>query len=86
MENILKIKGLSKTYFNKKALNNVTLTIEKGKVVGILGPNGSGKTTLIKILTGILRPSNGEVYIDGNKPGVATKSCISLPDRNFMTG
>ncbi len=85
MANIIEIKGLSKTYFNKKALNNVTLTIEKGKVVGILGPNGSGKTTLIKILTGILRPSNGEVYIDGNKPGVATKSIVSyLPDRNFL--
>src|SRR5690606_1486339 len=54
-------------------------------VVGILGPNGSGKTTLIKILTGILRPTKGEVYIDGNKPGVITKSIVSyLPDRNFL--
>ncbi len=85
MTNIIEIKGLSKSYFNKKALNNLNLTIEKGKVVGILGPNGSGKTTLIKILAGILRPSKGEVYIDGNKPGVVTKSIVSyLPDRNFL--
>lgn len=85
MTNIIEIKGLSKTYFTKKALNNVSLAIEKGKVVGILGPNGSGKTTLIKILTGILRPTKGEVYIDGNKPGVITKSIVSyLPDRNFL--
>lgn len=85
MSNIIEIKGLSKSYFNKKALNNLNLTIEKGKVVGILGPNGSGKTTLIKILAGILRPSKGEVYIDGNKPGVVTKSIVSyLPDRNFL--
>lgn len=85
MANIIEIKGLSKTYSNKKALNNVSLTIEKGKVVGILGPNGSGKTTMIKILAGILRATKGEVLIDGNRPGVTTKSIISyLPDRNFL--
>jgi len=85
MENIVEIKGLTKSYFNKKALNNVYLEIEKGKVVGILGPNGSGKTTMIKIITGILRESNGEVLIDGKKPGVITKSIVSyLPDRNFL--
>src|SRR5690606_38479984 len=85
MANIIEIKDLTKNYFNKRALNNVSLTIEKGKVVGILGPNGSGKTTLIKILTGILRETKGEVFIDGNKPGVITKSIVSyLPDRNFL--
>lgn len=85
MENIVEIKGLSKFYLNKKALNNLSLDLEKGKVVGILGPNGSGKTTLIKIITGILRQSKGEVLIDGEKPGVYTKSIVSyLPDRNFL--
>ncbi|MDR7856674.1 ABC transporter ATP-binding protein [Tissierella sp.] len=85
MENIIEIKGLTKSYFNKKALDNVSLNIAKGKVVGILGPNGSGKTTLIKIITGILRETKGEVLIDGNKPGPITKSVISyLPDRNFL--
>lgn len=85
MENIIEIKDLTKSYFNKKAINNITLDIGKGKIVGILGPNGSGKTTLIKILTGILRSTNGEVLIDGKKPGVYTKSIVSyLPDRNFL--
>lgn len=85
MENIIQIKGLTKSYFNKKALNNVSLDMEKGKVIGILGPNGSGKTTMIKIITGILRESKGEVLIDGKKPGVYTKSVVSyLPDRNFL--
>lgn len=85
MTNIIEIKGLTKSYLNKKALNNVSLNIEKGKVVGILGPNGSGKTTIIKIITGILRESKGEVLIDGKKPGVYTKSIVSyLPDRNFL--
>lgn len=85
MESIIKIKGLTKSYFKKKALNNLSLDIEQGRVVGILGPNGSGKTTMIKIITGILRESKGEVLIDGHKPGVYTKSIVSyLPDRNFL--
>lgn len=85
MENIVEIKGLTKTYGNKKALNGIDLNIRKGKVVGILGPNGSGKTTLIKILSGILQQSKGEAYIDGKKPGSYTKSIVSyLPDRNFL--
>lgn len=85
MANIIEVKNLSKTYFNKKALNNISLNIEEGKVVGILGPNGSGKTTLIKILAGILRQSKGEVSIDGKTPGVDSKSIVSyLPDRNFL--
>ncbi len=85
MSNIIEIKNLSKSYLNKKALNNLSLNIEKGKVVGILGPNGSGKTTLIKIITGILRESKGEILIDGKRPGVYTKSVVSyLPDRNFL--
>ena len=85
MTNIVETKNLSKSYFNKKALNNLNLNIESGKVVGILGPNGSGKTTLIKILTGLLRQSSGEVKINGQDIGVYTKSIVSyLPDRNFL--
>lgn len=85
MTNIVETKNLSKSYFNKKALDNLNLKIESGKVVGILGPNGSGKTTLIKILTGLLRQSSGEVQIDGHDIGVYTKSIVSyLPDRNFL--
>lgn len=85
MRNIVEINNLTKKYANKTALDNVNLNIERGKVVGILGPNGSGKTTLIKILTGLLRQTSGEVLIDGNKVGVKTKSVVSyLPDRNFL--
>lgn len=85
MANIIEIRGLSKNYMRTKALDNIDLKIEKGKVVGILGPNGSGKTTLIKILAGLLRPSKGQVLIDGSRPGVYTKSVVSyLPDRNFL--
>ncbi|HZK01214.1 MAG TPA: ABC transporter ATP-binding protein [Tissierellaceae bacterium] len=85
MDNIIEIKGLTKSYLNKRALDDVNLDIKTGKVVGILGPNGSGKTTLIKILVGILRQSKGDVLIDGKSPGAYTKSTVSyLPDRNFL--
>ncbi|WP_097028540.1 ABC transporter ATP-binding protein [Clostridium peptidivorans] len=85
MDIVLETKELSKSYFTKKALKNINLSLEKGKVLGLLGPNGSGKTTFIKIAVGILRQSNGEILIDGKKPGVATKAVVSyLPDRNYL--
>lgn len=85
MKNIVEISDLTKNYFHKKALDHLSLTIKEGKVVGILGPNGSGKTTLIKILTGLLRQTSGDVLIDDLKVGVETKSIVSyLPDRNFL--
>lgn len=85
MESIIEIKGLTKEYHKTLALNNLHCSIEKGKVLAILGPNGSGKTSLIKILAGILRETRGEVLIDGHKPGPHTKSLISyLPDRHIL--
>ena len=85
MEKIIEISGPTKSYLSKKALDDVSLNIEMGKVVGILGPNGSGKTTLIKIIVGILRQSKGGILIDGKVPGAYTKSIVSyLPDRNLL--
>lgn len=85
MSNIIEINGLTKYYGKKIALDNISTNIEKGKVIGILGPNGSGKTTLIKILVGLLRQSKGSILIDGEKVNVYTKSIVSyLPDRNFL--
>ncbi|WP_130806374.1 ABC transporter ATP-binding protein [Senegalia massiliensis] len=85
MSNIVEMKNLTKKYMKKTALKDVNLNIEKGKIIGLLGPNGSGKTTMIKILMGILTQSKGEVYIAGKKPGTETKSMVSyLPDRNFL--
>lgn len=85
MNNIIEIKNVTKRYKNKKALDNLSLEVSEGKILGILGPNGSGKTTLIKLITGLTRPNSGEVKIDGEEPGVYTKSIISyLPDRNYL--
>jgi ABC-2 type transport system ATP-binding protein len=85
MNNILKAENLHKSYFNKKALQGANLTIQRGKIVGLLGPNGSGKTTFLKIAAGILHPSSGQIMIDGQEPGVYTKSIVSyLPDTDYF--
>ena len=85
METILELNNLSKSYGNFPALKNVTLELEPGKIMGILGPNGSGKTTLIKIVAGLLQPSGGEVKVCGMAPGVQTKALVAyLPDVNHL--
>jgi ABC-2 type transport system ATP-binding protein len=85
MDIILKASNLEKNYFNKKALNGLDLEVKKGRIVGILGPNGSGKTTFLKIAAGILTKTNGEILIDGHKPGVYTKSIVAyLPDKEYL--
>ncbi len=84
-ENLIVCQGLTKRYGVKCALNQVNLTIGRGRIIGLLGPNGSGKTTWIKLLCGLLQPSSGSVTIDGQKPGVYTKSIVSyLPDRMYF--
>lgn len=85
MDNILKSENICKSYLNKKALRGVNLDIMPGKILGLLGPNGSGKTTFLKIAAGILHQSSGELLIDGQKPGVYTKSIVSyLPDNEYL--
>jgi len=82
---ILECIGLSKNYGRKAALKSVDLSIEPGRIVGLLGPNGSGKTTLIKICTGLLTPTTGEVLIAGMKPGAETKAIVSyLPEIMYL--
>lgn len=85
MSAILECRGLTKNFGRVCALDAVDLSIEPGRVVGLLGPNGSGKTTLIKLANGLLTPSAGELLIAGEKPGPSSKAIISyLPDRNFL--
>ncbi len=86
MNPILECRGLSKKYNNGfYALDNLNLTLERGQIVGLLGPNGSGKTTLIKLINDALVPTAGTVLIDGNTPGVQTKKIISyLPERTYL--
>ena len=87
MRPILECQKLTKKYGNFFALSNVDLSLERGKIVGLLGPNGSGKTTLIKLASGLLTPSDGHIMINGLEPGPATKKIVSyLPDRSFFNG
>ncbi|ADL67684.1 ABC transporter ATP-binding protein [Thermoanaerobacterium thermosaccharolyticum] len=82
---ILKTANLTKNYYSKKALKGINIELEEGKILGLLGPNGSGKTTFIKIAAGILRPTSGEILIDGQEPGIYTKLIVSyLPDINYL--
>ena len=82
METCLECRDLTKRFGSVQALDGVTLNIAPGRVVGLLGPNGSGKPTLIKLATGLLTPSSGEVRICGALPGKETKAVVSyLPDR-----
>lgn len=74
---ILKCEALCKRYGSKTALENVNITVEPGRVIGLLGPNGSGKTTLIKLVNGLLQPTSGAVLINGNAPGVESKAEVS---------
>lgn len=85
MSEVLRVDRLCKSYGNKVALNDVSFSLESGKIVGVLGPNGSGKTTLIKIINGLLTPTSGYVGIDGNLPGPVTKSKVAyLPDNSYL--
>ena len=81
----IEINHLTKEFGSLTALDSVALKLEKGQIVGLLGPNGSGKTTLIKILNGLLQPTAGSVTINGMEPGVETKRAVAyLPDRNAL--
>jgi ABC-2 type transport system ATP-binding protein len=80
------LKNISKNYGDQKALNGVTLTIEKGQITGLLGPNGAGKSTLMKIITGAILPSSGKAMVNGvdviASPLEVQQSLGYLPEHN----
>lgn len=86
MNALVEVTNLTKVYEKKKmALDHMNLTIPRGKIIGLLGPNGSGKTTLIKLMNGLLEATEGEVLINGYRPGPETKGLISyLPERTYF--
>lgn len=85
MKAILECQRLTKRYGIFFALSDLSFTLERGQIIGLLGPNGSGKTTLIKLINGLLVPSDGQIAVNGCAPGVESKKIVSyLPDRDCL--
>ncbi|MDE6606694.1 MAG: ABC transporter ATP-binding protein [Lachnospiraceae bacterium] len=87
MSSLVEIRELTKAYHARAvAVNNLNIDMERGKIIGLLGPNGSGKTTLIKMMNGLLTPTHGKILIGGNEPGIQTKAVVSyLPERTYLS-
>ncbi|MDO5124337.1 MAG: ABC transporter ATP-binding protein [Eubacteriales bacterium] len=85
MSVLLNCQNLTKSYGNTTALNSINLTLESGKIVGLLGPNGSGKTTLIKLINGLLTPTSGVIEVCGLTPGPRSREKVAyLPDNTYL--
>lgn len=75
---LLEIENVSKSFGDKKVLKNVSLKLEKGKILGLLGKNGSGKTTLLKLINDLLTLDQGKILVNGNNIGILSKKDISF--------
>lgn len=83
--NIITVDGLRKSYGKHLVLNDISLNVPSGKIVGLLGSNGCGKTTLMKIITGLIHDYSGDVRVLGHKPGAYTKARTAyLSERSYL--
>ena len=82
---LVEFKNVYKVFDKKTILKDVSFSIEKGKIIGLLGKNGMGKTTIIKLINDLLTPTSGEVLVNGKAVGVESKKIISyLPERTYL--
>jgi ABC-2 type transport system ATP-binding protein len=85
---IIKLVNLTKLYKGLKAVDNLNITVREGIIFGFIGPNGAGKTTTIKMMAGILRPTQGRIFINGmdleKEPSGVKACCGFIPDRPFL--
>jgi len=85
MATILETDNLKKNYYAKQALGGISMKLESGRILGLMGPNGSGKTTFLKIIAGLQKSSGGSFAVDGKPAGYESKKHVSfLPDRNTL--
>lgn len=83
--NVLECSHLEKSFGNKKVLNDISIQIPKGKIVGLLGKNGTGKSTLIKLINDLLVPDSGTILVNEKEIGIESKKVISyLPERTYL--
>jgi ABC-2 type transport system ATP-binding protein len=82
---VLQAFALSKRFGGLRALDGIDFSLPRGRIIGLLGPNGSGKTTLLKLACGLLQPSSGQILIEGQAPGIHSKSVTAyLPERSYL--
>ncbi len=82
---MLELTGLTRTYLRKRAVDNVTLTLQPGKTYALLGPNGSGKTTLMKMIAGLTKPTSGDIRLDGVPVGPESKKHVAyMPTESYF--
>ena len=82
---MLNCSDVKKTYFNKTAVENISLSLENGKIYALLGPNGSGKTTFMKMIAGLVKPTRGTILYENEPIGVQSKREIAyLPTESFF--
>ena len=83
MKNSIEVINLSKSYKTKKAVNNISFKIDENEIVGLLGPNGCGKTTTIGMILGLLKPTSGQVLINGKN--IENNKISILHKMNFIS-
>ncbi|ABR46372.1 ABC transporter related [Alkaliphilus metalliredigens QYMF] len=82
---MIEFKGVTKKFGSTIAVDNVTMTFPKGKIIGLLGPNGSGKSTTLKMIASLNKPDQGEITIDGKSPSKETRETLAyLPEIDYL--